>query len=28
LFATADGVVTFDVRHGQKRVNIVPQVEG
>ena len=28
LFATADGVVTFDVRHGQKRVNIVPHVEG
>lgn len=28
LFATADGVVTFDVRYGQKRVNIVPQIEG
>jgi large subunit ribosomal protein L27 len=24
LFATADGVVRFDVVHGQKRVNIVP----
>jgi large subunit ribosomal protein L27 len=28
LFATADGIVTFDVVHGKKRVNIVPQVEG
>ena len=28
LFATTNGVVMFDVRHGQKRVNIVPQVEG
>jgi large subunit ribosomal protein L27 len=28
LFATADGVVMFDIVHGQKRVNIVPQVEG
>ena len=28
LFATADGVVMFDVVHGKKRVNIVPQVEG
>jgi len=27
LFATADGIVTFDVVHGKKRVNIVPQVE-
>ena len=26
LFATADGVVMFDVARGQKRVNIVPQV--
>jgi len=25
LFATSDGVVMFDVIHGQKRVNIVPQ---
>lgn len=24
LFATADGVVMFDVYHGRKRVNIVP----
>ena len=24
LFATADGVVMFDVYHGKKRVNIVP----
>jgi large subunit ribosomal protein L27 len=28
LFATADGIVTFDMVHGKKRVNIVPQVEG
>lgn len=28
LFATADGIVTFDVIHGKKRVNIIPQVEG
>jgi large subunit ribosomal protein L27 len=28
LFAITDGVVMFDVIHGQKRVNIVPQVEG
>ena len=25
LFATADGVVMFDIVHGRKRVNIVPQ---
>ena len=25
LFATADGVVTYDLVHGQKRVNIVPE---
>jgi large subunit ribosomal protein L27 len=25
LFATADGIVMFDLIHGQKRVNIVPQ---
>ena len=24
LFATADGVVMFDVFHGHKRVNIIP----
>ena len=24
LFATADGLVMFDVHHGRKRVNIVP----
>jgi large subunit ribosomal protein L27 len=24
LFATADGVVLFDVIHGRKRVNIIP----
>lgn len=24
LFATVDGVVTFDVIHGRKRVNVVP----
>ena len=28
LFATADGIVMFDMVHGKKRVNIVPQVEG
>jgi large subunit ribosomal protein L27 len=27
LFATASGLVMFDVIHGQKRVNIVPQAE-
>ena len=27
LFAVADGVVVFDVFHGQKRVNIIPQAE-
>jgi hypothetical protein len=26
LFATADGVVMYDITHGQKRVNIVPEV--
>ena len=25
LFAVADGVVMFDVIHGRKRVNVVPQ---
>jgi large subunit ribosomal protein L27 len=25
LFATADGIVMYDVTHGQKRVNIVPE---
>jgi len=24
LFATADGVVLFDIFHGRKRVNIIP----
>jgi large subunit ribosomal protein L27 len=28
LFATADGIVMFDMVHGKKRVNIVPQAEG
>ncbi len=28
LFATADGIVMYDVVRGQKRVNIVPQMEG
>jgi large subunit ribosomal protein L27 len=27
LFATANGVVMFDIVRGQKRVNIVPPVE-
>jgi large subunit ribosomal protein L27 len=27
LFATADGIVMYDVVHGQKRANIIPQVE-
>jgi large subunit ribosomal protein L27 len=27
LFAVADGVVMFDVFHGEKRVNIIPQAE-
>lgn len=27
LFATADGIVMYDLIHGQKRVNIVPEVE-
>ena len=26
LFATANGIVMFDVTHGQKRVNIVPEI--
>lgn len=25
LFATADGIVKFDVHHGRKRVNVIPQ---
>ncbi len=25
LFATVDGIVVFDVVHGRKRVNVVPQ---
>jgi len=28
LFAVADGVVMYDVIHGQKRANVLPQVEG
>ena len=28
LFAIADGVVQYDVTHGQKRANVVPQTEG
>jgi len=28
LFAIADGVVMYDVIHGQKRANVLPQVEG
>jgi len=24
----ADGIVTYDITRGRKRVNIVPQVEG
>ena len=27
LFATTDGVVTFDVIHGRKRVNVLPSEE-
>ena len=27
LFATADGVVMYDIVQGRKRVNIVPQAE-
>lgn len=27
LFATADGVVVFDVVHGRKRVNVLPMQE-
>ncbi|GAB4420420.1 MAG: 50S ribosomal protein L27 [Anaerolineales bacterium] len=25
LFATSDGIVKFDVYHGRKRVNVIPQ---
>jgi large subunit ribosomal protein L27 len=28
LFATSDGVVMYDIIRGQKRANVVPQVEG
>jgi len=28
LFAVADGVVMYDIIRGQKRANVVPQVEG
>lgn len=24
LFATADGIVKFDIHHGRKRVNVIP----
>jgi large subunit ribosomal protein L27 len=27
LFATANGVVMFDIVRGQKRVNVIPQAE-
>jgi large subunit ribosomal protein L27 len=27
LFAIVDGVVMFDIIHGRKRVNVVPQAE-
>jgi large subunit ribosomal protein L27 len=27
LFATTDGIVTFDVIHGRKRVNVIPAEE-
>jgi large subunit ribosomal protein L27 len=27
LFATANGVVMFDIVRGQKRVNVIPQTE-
>lgn len=28
LFATADGVVMYDIVRGQKRANVLPQAEG
>jgi len=28
LFATTNGVVMYDIIRGQKRANVVPQVEG
>jgi large subunit ribosomal protein L27 len=28
LFATADGIVMYDLVHGQKRVNILPEAVG
>ena len=28
LFAVADGIVMYDTFHGQKRANIIPQMEG
>jgi large subunit ribosomal protein L27 len=28
LFAVANGIVMFDVIHGQKRANVIPQTEG
>ena len=28
LFATSNGVVMYDIFHGQKRANVLPEVEG
>lgn len=28
LFAISDGIVMYDVIHGQKRANVLPQAEG
>ena len=28
LFAVANGIVMFDIIHGQKRANVIPQLEG
>jgi len=28
LFAVANGIVMFDVIHGQKRANVIPHTEG
>ncbi len=27
LFSLVDGVVNYDIRHGRKRVNVVPELE-
>ncbi|MGC9468690.1 MAG: 50S ribosomal protein L27 [Anaerolineae bacterium] len=27
LFALVDGVVNYDIRHGRKRVNVIPEQE-